>query len=64
MGISANAVDRLFVDRLVSLVRRLSAQDPPEKAPSAAECRFCDISDTDCPERVSGAALEGTTEDF
>ena len=37
---------------LASLIRRLASDTPPQRTPSAYECRFCDISDADCPERM------------
>ena len=33
------------------LIRRLAADTPPKRVPSGPECRFCDISVADCPER-------------
>ena len=58
--------DAPFVARLTALIRRLAAAIPPVLMPSRAECRFCDITDADCPERVDQASQteEGTTVDF
>jgi len=33
-------------------VLKVGGQAPPKKAPSWGECRFCDISKADCPQRV------------
>ncbi len=33
-------------------VLKIGGPDPPEKMPSWGECRYCDISEADCPERV------------
>jgi hypothetical protein len=41
-------------------VRIIGGAEPPEKVPSWGECRFCDITKADCPERVVG---EPATED-
>lgn len=38
---------------LVEMVKRIAATDPPPKAPSRPECRRCNISAADCPERVA-----------
>jgi CRISPR/Cas system-associated exonuclease Cas4 (RecB family) len=38
---------------LVSLIKVLGASTAPSKAPSREECRRCNISAADCPERVS-----------
>ncbi len=62
--IPAVDVDDAFIDRAVSLIRRLSADEPPSKAPSASECRSATSPRPDCPERVSQAPSEVTTGDF
>ena len=62
--IPAADVDDAFIERTVSLIRRLSAPELPRKAPSALECRFCDITEADCPERVNQALAEAVTGDF
>ena len=42
-----------------------SSREPPRPVPSAQECRFCDISAADCPERVDEPTLhQGETLDF
>ena len=41
-----------FVDDLGSLIRRLAADRPPRPVPSTQECRFCDITAYDCPDRL------------
>ena len=58
--------DDPFVDKLTALIRRVAAAKPAVLAPSPAECRFCDITDADCPDRVDEASQpeEGTTVDF
>ena len=54
-----------FVEDLGALIRRLAADEPPGRVPSSLECRFCDISVLDCPERVdSEPNAESTTDDF
>ena len=64
--IPAEAVDDQFIQSLGTLIRRLAADKPPARVPSRQECRFCDISAMDCPERVDeGSEPEGaTTSDF
>ena len=42
-----------FARNLASLIRRLASDTPPQRTPSAHECRFCDISSADYPERVN-----------
>ncbi len=64
--ISADAVDDQFIQNLGALIRRISGEEPARRVPSRQECRFCDISAADCPERVDVDLRpeEGTTEDF
>ena len=63
--IPAEAVNDPFVQNLGTLIRRLSADEPAKRVPSRQECRFCDISAADCPERVDGPTLhQGETLDF
>ena len=64
--IPASGVDGKFIDRLGALVRRLAPETPARKVLSGAECRWCDITAADCPERVEREAKghEGMTEDF
>ena len=64
--IPTEAVDDQFIQNLGALIRRLAADQPPARVPSRQECRFCDISALDCPERVDeGSEPEGrTTTDF
>ena len=63
--IPVSGLDRKFIDRLGALIRRLADENPARRVPSASECRWCDITREDCPERVEEIeATEGTTEDF
>ena len=64
--IPPGAVDQGFVRNLGALVQRLGADSPARRVPSAGECRFCDITRADCPERVEGEPQAGaaTTDDF
>lgn len=63
--IPVSGIDRKFVDRLGSLIRRLASENPARIVPSAGECRWCDITAADCPGRIDGDTKErGITEDF
>jgi CRISPR/Cas system-associated exonuclease Cas4 (RecB family) len=63
--IPAESVDTGFAGRLAELIKRVSADDPPRQVPSADECKFCDLTVQDCPERVEAEAEElVTTEVF
>jgi hypothetical protein len=41
-------------------IERVGGPTPPPKVPSASECRFCDITAGDCPERVEAPRAEPT----
>ena len=63
--IPVSGLDRQFIDRLGSLIRRLADETPARRVPSASECRFCDITIADCSERVEDETKEdGVTTDF
>ena len=55
-----------FIDALGATIRQLAAATPPKRVPSFQECRFCDISAADCPERMDDElAFDGAnTDDF
>ena len=63
--IPADAVDGRFVENLGGLIRRLASQMPARRVPNPGECRFCEITPADCPDRADeGPPEEGTTGDF
>ena len=64
--IPRGALPNQFIENLAAIIRRLAAETPDKRVPSPQECRFCDISTADCPERVEeGDEPEsGTTDDF
>ncbi len=65
VDVPADAVDGLFVERLSGLVSQLVSDIPARRVPSAGECRFCPITDADCPDRVEDDGPEqGVTSDF
>ena len=65
LDIPAEALDPEFVTNMGALLRRIGGEEPAVRAPSLAECRFCDITSADCPGRMDeGAEDEGETNDF
>ena len=64
--IPASGLDQKFTERLGGLIRRLASETPARRVPSGGECRWCDITAEDCPERVEREAdgHEGMTHDF
>ena len=63
--IPAAAIDQTFIDNLGQLIRRVASSTPARKVPSKMECRFCNITRADCPERAAENIIEeGETNDF
>ena len=62
--ISTDAVDDQFIQNLGALIRRISGDEPARRVPSHQECRFCDISAADCPQRVEESSQPETGETF
>ena len=60
------ALPQQFIEGLGCTTRRQAADTPPKRVPSAAECRFCDITAADCPERVEDGdqTVDETTDEF
>ena len=59
-------LDQGFYHRLITLIHRVAAPDPPPPAPSGPECRFCELTIDDCPVRVNdaGPTGQGSTDQF
>jgi hypothetical protein len=56
--IPAEAVDGAFVANMAALIKRVSADAPARRVPSPDECKFCDLTLKDCPERVEAESEE------
>ena len=41
-----------FTEMITSAIVRAASEHPPFRTPSFGECRYCDITQADCPERV------------
>ena len=50
--VGPGSVHNDFIRDMGALIRRLASDEPGRRVPSAQECRFCDISGEDCPERI------------
>ena len=67
VDIPASAVDHEFIGNMAKMICRVRAAEPARRVPSLTECRFCDISSADCPDRVEHEGLdegEGETQHF
>ena len=60
----ADAVDEEFVDTMALTIGRLTSWPPPRRMPSVAECRFCDITPQDCPDRLDEVTAAAETDEF
>ena len=43
-------------------IERVGGAEPPPKVPSVSECRFCELTAADCPERVDEARAAAPVE--
>ena len=59
-AIPASAIDDDFRQGLFSLIKRVVSDAPPIRVASAGECGWCDLTSTDCPERVEADTVEET----
>lgn len=50
--IPSTAVNKSFVSMVEEAIAKLSTTTPARKVPSISECRKCDISIEDCPEKL------------
>lgn len=45
-------IDEKFIKNLNYFIAILSGEEPPIKAPGKFECKYCNITKEDCPERI------------
>lgn len=63
--IPSTAVDDTFINNFSNLIQRLASPNPARKVPSGMECKFCNITVADCPDRIEATDINvGDTEDF
>jgi hypothetical protein len=60
ISIPSYSITDEFKDTLLQLIERIGSSTAARKAPSYAECRFCDISKVDCVDRVEKDGQEGS----
>ena len=51
-AIPASAIDKEFEGRVTYFLNLLETEEPPRRCPSATECRYCDLTRADCPEKI------------
>ena len=62
--IAPTEVDEAFREMFRSNMGLAASEDAPAKTPSYSECRFCDITSADCPDRVDEATTVMETDLF
>ena len=50
--VSSASVDDAFIARVTEFVKRMTSGGPARRVPSLSECRWCDLTKADCPDRV------------
>ena len=50
--------------KFFALMRRMGAAERPAAVPSESECRFCEVTRVDCPERFHETPVEILTSEF
>ncbi|MDP2859113.1 MAG: hypothetical protein Q8P50_14205 [Bacillota bacterium] len=65
-AVPAEAIDTAFKKNVTYFLDLLEAPAAPVRTPNVAECRYCDITVAECPERigadVAGMQAEGDAE--
>ena len=54
----ASAMSQYFQEQAQEYIDVLNADSPPSRAPSPQECRLCDLTEEDCPERAPWSPAE------
>ncbi len=58
--IPAKAIDDAFRKQVTYFLDILESEDPPARTPGPSECRYCDITTADCPERREPEETDST----
>ena len=61
--IPATAVDSAFKKNVTYFLAQLESGSPPHRVPSPRECRYCEITAADCPERIEWNTSSVAAED-
>ena len=57
VDVPAESIDDAFVVRVANFMQKMTSDMPPRRVASLAECRFCELTRGDCPDRLdSGVA--------
>jgi PD-(D/E)XK nuclease superfamily len=67
LWVPGDDVDAKFIGRARNTIRAVADAQRARKVPSFSECRFCPITEADCPERLdadAGGGARGETDEF
>jgi len=64
VDIPGSSIDDSFNTNFGSLIQRVIATEPAMRIPSSSECRFCNITKTNCEQRIDGQTPEANTTAF
>ena len=57
VDIPDDSIDGAFVARVTDFMQKMTSDMPPRRVASLAECGFCELTKSDCPDRLdSGVA--------
>jgi CRISPR/Cas system-associated exonuclease Cas4 (RecB family) len=62
--VPAEMLDTEARRRILRAIKEAGGDEPPPRRPSSAECRFCDISKANCPDRIDDEDAAQETEWF
>lgn len=62
--VTSTEVTPEWTAKLVSTIQMLAAKEPPAKEPSRDTCRFCNVGQQDCPQRVTEKQVTTMVGDF
>ena len=50
--VPADSVDDAFISRVTEFMLKMTSDMPPKRVPILSECRFCELTCADCPDRI------------
>jgi hypothetical protein len=57
--VPSRMVDEAFTKKAIYFLNIIESSSAPDKCPSSIECKYCDISEVDCPEKILSSETSG-----
>jgi hypothetical protein len=57
MDLGPDTVDAQFITKLRHIMERVTGSSAPARTPSLQECRFCNLTQKDCPDRMESLVV-------